>query len=158
MRLTSALFAILLLLSTGSARAIACKVHHGDHVVLYGTTDDPDVLVWDSRFRLQAYESGSFDEMHALLPHARLLPPGTRAIVDTCFAEFVQSKYGGPADDAVGVVIVSGPDRGDRGWIIGSSVRVSVESSAPERKNAWTARGVDALHRDAVRALDDLRR
>jgi hypothetical protein len=63
--------------------------------------------------------------MHALLPHARLLPPGTRAVVDTCYPNFVQSKYVDVPDDAVGVVIVSGPLRGERGWVLGSDVRAA---------------------------------
>src|ERR1700757_5537652 len=83
-----------------------CHVRTGDHVVLYGTTDDPDVFLWDSRFRLRDYEGGSFDQMKALLPHATIARPGTRAVVEACVGKFVTSKYTDRPDDAVGIVIV----------------------------------------------------
>ena len=101
----------------------ACRVHAGDHVVLYGTTDDPDVFLWDSRFRLRDYEGGSFDQMKALLPHASIARPGTRAIVESCVQSFVTSKFTDHPDDAVGVLIVSGQQRGQRGWVLGSAIR-----------------------------------
>ncbi|MHB8147406.1 MAG: hypothetical protein ACYDGM_09155, partial [Vulcanimicrobiaceae bacterium] len=49
-----------------------CNLHVGERVVLYGTSDDPDVFVWDSRFRMRTYAEGSFDQAKALLPHALL--------------------------------------------------------------------------------------
>jgi hypothetical protein len=101
----------------------ACREPRGAHVVLYGSGGDPDVLIWDSRFRLRAYESGSFDEMNALLPHALLARPGTRAVVRACLANFVESKYLVVPDDAVGIVVTAGPLRGKYGWVIGSDVR-----------------------------------
>ena len=48
-------FAVALLLAWLAAiqPALAdCKVHPGDNVVLYSTTDDPSVLIWDSRCTL----------------------------------------------------------------------------------------------------------
>ena len=39
--------------SRRTAALADCKVHRGDHVVLYSTTDDPSVLMWDSRARLR---------------------------------------------------------------------------------------------------------
>lgn len=100
-----------------------CHMRSGDKIVLYGTTDDPDVFIWDSRFRLRDYEGGSFDEMNALLPHAVLARPGTRAVVETCVSNFVQSKYFTTPDDAVGVRILGGPLNGQRGWVLGTSTR-----------------------------------
>jgi|GEM_PF-1076027 hypothetical protein len=125
MRTFSALLALLVLLAPCTARA-DCRVRANDRVVLYGTSDDPDVFVWDSRFRLRDYEGGTFDRMRALLPHATLVRPGTRALVETCVSDFVQSKYVTQPDDAIGVVIVTGPLRGQRGWVIGSAVRVVI--------------------------------
>ena len=61
-----------------------CKVHRGDHVVLYSTTDDPSVLIWDSRARLREYHAASFDAAQAMLPHAVLVSPGTHATVVSC--------------------------------------------------------------------------
>ena len=100
-----------------------CKVRQGDIVVLYGTSDDPDVFLWDSRFRLRQYQEGTFDEMNALLPHAVLARPGTRAVVESCVSDFARSKYTNMPDDAVGVRIVSGPLHGQGGWVLGSSIR-----------------------------------
>lgn len=100
-----------------------CRLHRGDRVALYSTTDDPSVLIWDSRARLRAYNAASFDEAQAMLPHAVLVSPGTRAIVVSCVAGYVQSPISAQADDAVGVVIVSGPQRGITRWVLGSDVR-----------------------------------
>jgi hypothetical protein len=131
MRAISVLAALLVLLMPQPARA-DCRVHRSDRVVLYGTTDDPDVFVWDSRFRLREYEGGTFDQMRALLPHATLVRPGTRAMVESCVSDFVQSKYVAQPDDAIGIVIVTGPLRGQRGWVSGTAIR-PLPSSPPQR-------------------------
>ncbi len=118
---------LLLLCSAATVPALAvCRVRPQEHVVLYGASDDPDVLVWDSRFRLRDYEGGTFDQMKALLPHATLARAGTRALVESCVSNFVQSKYDTSPDDAVGIVITLGPLRGQRGWVLGSAVRSDV--------------------------------
>jgi hypothetical protein len=122
MRTISAL-AVLLLLLVPHAALADCQVRANDRVVLYGTTDDPDVFVWDSRFRLRDYEGGTFDQMKALLPHATLVRPGTRATVEICVSDFVQSKYVAQPEDAIGIVIIAGPLRGQRGWVLGSAIR-----------------------------------
>ena len=118
---------VLALLMCGTARA-GCSMQRYDRVVLYGTTDDPDVLVWDSRLRMRGYEDGSFDEMNALLPHAHLTPPGTRALVETCVNAYVQPSYMKSPDDAVGVLILNGPLRGLYGWILGSDIRAIIHT------------------------------
>lgn len=116
--------ALVALIAISSAHAFAdCQWRANDRVVLYGTADDPDVFVWDSRFRMRAYQSGSFDQAQSMLPHAMLAPPGTRAVVSECVRSFVQLKYTTETDDAVGVTIVSGPLRGRRGWVLGSDAR-----------------------------------
>jgi hypothetical protein len=125
---TSSVFLALLVILLAAAPTPAlqsCRYRVGAHVVLYGTTDDPDVFLWDSRFRLRDYEGGSFDQMKALLPHAALARPGTRALVESCVQKFVVSKYSDRPDDAIGVVIVSGDLRGQRGWVLGSAVRAN---------------------------------
>ena len=99
---------LALLASSGWRRshpALAdCKVHRGDHVVLYSTTDDPSVLVWDSRSRLRDYHAASFDEAQAMLPHAILVAPGTHATVISCVPNYVESPIFQTPDDAIGVV------------------------------------------------------
>lgn len=123
MKTRSVLLAIALLLACAGLALADCRLRPGDKIVLYGTTDDPDVFIWDSRFRLRDYEGGSFDEMNALLPHAVLARPGTRAVVENCVNNFVQSKYFTTPDDAVGVRILGGPLSGQRGWVLGTSAR-----------------------------------
>jgi len=116
---------VLAALSGGIAHA-GCAMQRYDRVVLYGSADDPDVLVWDTRIRMRGYEDGSFDEMNALLPHARLTPPGTRAMIQGCVSGYVQPSYMKTPDDAVGVLILSGPLRGTYGWILGSEIRALI--------------------------------
>ena len=103
--------------------AADCKVHRGDRVVLYSTTDDPSVLIWDSRARLRAYHAASFDEAQAMLPHAILVSPGTRATVISCVPSYVESPLFEKPDDALGVVTSSGPQRGITRWVLGTDVR-----------------------------------
>lgn len=120
----NALLAAAALWLAASVPALAdCSWHHGEHVVLYGTTDDPSVLIWDSRARLRAYHEASFDEAQAMLPHATLVGPGTRAQVLSCVANYVESPVFHSPDDALGIVISSGPKRGLIRWVLGSDVR-----------------------------------
>jgi hypothetical protein len=119
-------FALALLALWAAAFGTApadCRVHRGDHVVLYSTTDDPSVLIWDSRTRLRAYNAASFDVAQAMLPHAILVAPGTHATVISCVAGYVQSPIFPAPDDAIGVAISTGPDRGLIRWVLGSDVR-----------------------------------
>lgn len=149
MRTLSA-FAVILLLLAPQVTLADCRVHPSDRVVLYGTTDDPDVFVWDSRFRLRDYEGGTFDQMRALLPHATLVRPGTRATVESCVSDFVQSKYVPEPDDAIGIVITAGPLRGQRGWVIGSAIR-QIRAAASQKPAARpeSPRGRPRFHRRA---------
>lgn len=126
----------LLLLAWLAAAAPAwpdCKAHRGDHVVLYSTTDDPSVLIWDSRARLREYHAASFDEAQAMLPHAVLVAPGTHATVTSCIANTVPSPIFHEPQDADGVVISSGPRNGLTGWVLGPDAR-QVRSSGSRAK------------------------
>ena len=124
MRAASAAFVILLLLLASQPALADCRFRLHQEVALIGNADDPDVFVWDSRFRLRNYEGGTFDQMQALLPHAILVRPGTRANVESCVPNFVQPKFEDRPQDAVGIIISNGPLRGQRGWVLGSVVRV----------------------------------
>lgn len=128
-----ALLTIALLPFVQAAPALAqCKLHRGVKVVLYSESDDPDVLVWDSRFRLRDYSAASFDVAQQLLPHARLAESGTRATVESCVPDFVTARLLSVAEDAVGVVITTGLLRDQRGWVLGSDLRVlAVPRRAP---------------------------
>lgn len=111
----------------------ACGHALGERVALLGEGDDPDVFLWDSRFRLAAYQTGSWDVDRALLPHARLIAAGTRAVVIACVSNFVHPKYRSGTDDAVGVRISHGKLKGTTGWALGSDVRAL-------RPRRWPAR------------------
>lgn len=111
----------------------SCPVHSRERVVLYGVGDDPGVFLWDSRFRLRAYHAASFDEAQALLPHALLLGGGTRAVVIRCYRNDVQPKYSLRPDDAIDVLVLSGPQRGRTGWVIGGDVRIILSSAQLKR-------------------------
>lgn len=120
----AALALLMLLAGTLASASADCRLHRGQHVVLYSTTDDPSVLVWDSRERLREYHAASFDEAQAMLPHALLVSPGTRAVVVTCVAGYVESPIFHSPDDAIGVVISNGPQRGLTRWVLGSDARL----------------------------------
>lgn len=110
-------------LAAAEAAFADCKVHRGDHVALYSTSDDPSVLIWDSRARLREYSAASFDEAQAMLPHAKLVSPGTHATVISCVPSVVVSPIFPKPDDAIGVLITNGPERGVTRWVLGSDVR-----------------------------------
>src|SRR5580698_3862424 len=118
-----ALVLVLAWLSMSVPALSDCRLHRGQRVVLYSTTDDPSVLMWDSRARLREYHGASFDEAQAMLPHALLVSPGTHGDVVTCLPGYVVSPLFTSPDDAVGVAITSGPSKGIVRWVLGSDVR-----------------------------------
>lgn len=101
---------------------MTCHATGGMHVTLFGGVDDPDVLVWDSRDRLVSFAGGTSDARKFLLPHALLTRPGTRAVVVSCRAAIVHSKFSMDAEDAVGVLILTGEYRGRYGWVSSSDI------------------------------------
>jgi hypothetical protein len=126
MRSAALAFALLVAFGAngGAAGAAgACRFHAGDKVVLYSASGDPSVFVWDSPVRLREYNAATYDEAQAMAVRATILPPGTRALVASCRAGFVQSPYSNAPDDAVGVTIITGPQRGHNYWVLGSDVR-----------------------------------
>jgi hypothetical protein len=114
---------LFVLVAVSAPPSPKCKLHAGTRIVLYSAAEDPDVLVWDSRYRLREYSAASFDEAQQLIPHAFVVDPGTRATVVACVSGFVPLRELGTADDAVGVKIETGRHRGRYGWILGSDVR-----------------------------------
>lgn len=88
----------------------------GTQVVLYGTSDDPDVFIWDSREHMFEYSKAPFDQAQELLMHALLAPPGTRAKVTFC-APYHPARDPEPPYKVVGIVITTGALRGDAGWV-----------------------------------------
>jgi hypothetical protein len=114
---------VLCLIAASAAAQADCRVHKGEHVVLYSTTDDPSVLMWDSRARLREYHAASFDEAQAMLPHALLVSPGTHGDVVGCIPGYVVSPLFASPDDAIGIALTSGALKGTVRWVLGSDVR-----------------------------------
>jgi hypothetical protein len=133
------MFRLLLFLAVAAALALpahaanTCTAGRGMHVTLFGGVDDPDVLVWDSRDRLITYSGGSSDTRAFLLPHAILNRPGTKAIVENCFASIVHPKFRMDSADAVGVLIITGRYRGRYGWVSSSDIHAPGIPEAAER-------------------------
>jgi len=122
----SLLAAVLLVAFAGAltgASPADCRMHLREKVVLLGGMDDPEVFVWDSRFRLAAYQTGTYDVAKSLLPHAWVIPPGTRAIVIACVPNFVHPRYRSYTDDALGIIMLNGPRRGRSGWVMSRDLR-----------------------------------
>lgn len=118
-----AAFALLLVTSGPAAAAGACTVTSGDRVVLYSSSDDPDVLVWASQQQLRDYYAASFERATQLGMHAVLVKRGARAVVRRCMPNDVYQRLSNAPGDAVDIVIVAGPNRGLRGWVIQSDLR-----------------------------------
>lgn len=121
-RLLCALMLLTFVCSLPAVGTADCRMHLHEKVALLGGMDDPDVFVWDSRFRLAAYQTGTYDVAKSLLPHAWVIPPGTRAIVIACVPNFVHPRYRGFTDDALGIVMLNGPYRGRSGWVMGEDL------------------------------------
>jgi hypothetical protein len=121
-----AMFLLMLAMAAATAATAfaQCDFHAGNHVVLYSEADDPDVLLWDSRFRLRDYNAASFDISRELLPHARLVSQGTRATVESCVPDFVQLRLQNGYQDAIGIIITSGKYQHVRGWVLSTDLRL----------------------------------
>lgn len=130
--------ALLLLLACAAGivpvRAAQCHAARGMRVTLFGGVDDPDVLVWDNRDRLTAFAAGSSDTRKFLLPHALLVRPGTPAVVQGCVPGAVHSKFRMDPEDAVGVQLIGGRDRGRYGWVSSSDIH---GPGIPEPQEQW---------------------
>ena len=120
--------------STALVSAGQCRAVRGMHVTLFGGVDDPDVLVWDNRERLTAFAAGSSDTRKFLLPHALLARPGTIAVVQSCDAGLVHSKFRMEAEDAIGVQLMNGRYRGRYGWVSSSDIH---GAGIPEAQEQW---------------------
>lgn len=111
-----------LVATTGVVRA-ECSAQRGARVELFGTIDDPDVLLWDSRKALLAYSGSRMRVVSAASAHALLNAPGTVARVRACVPDAVLYRYGSGNSDAVRILILSGLYRGRRGWVSSSDLR-----------------------------------
>jgi hypothetical protein len=106
------------------AHAASCLAPVGRAVTLKSTYLDPDVLVWDSRQRAIDYAAGAWSARE-VIAHTLLAKPGTRATVIQCVTDAIRSRFADEAEDAVGVRIVNGPNRGHYGWVNGEDVHLA---------------------------------
>ena len=122
--LVAVLVAVLFPIPSQSQGPDVCKASVGQRVLLESIDSDPDVFVWDSRFRLIEYAAGNYDKANQVMAHTILAKPGTHAIVAMCGAASVKPAYGPETYDAIGVKITSGPFRNRWGWVSSEDVRV----------------------------------
>ena len=92
---------------------------------------DPDVFVWDSRRRVVDYAAGYWRDTNDVLSHSLLAKPGTRAVVVQCEAGIVKPKYVVEVRDAVGIRLLSGPNKGRYGWVTSQDIH-SVSVGRPQ--------------------------
>jgi hypothetical protein len=105
-----------------AGRAAACVANPRDRVFLAADTSDPDVFVWDDRFRLTEYALGRWGDPRSVMVHTVLAHPGTRAVVLTCLPGALHPKYSAATEDAIRVTMLSGPYRGRSGWVAARDV------------------------------------
>jgi hypothetical protein len=123
------------------ARAAPCVVPVGQPVTLKSTELDPDVFVWDSRQRVIDYTGGVWRGAGHVLAHTLLAKPGTRAAVIQCVGGAVHSKFANDDEDAVGLRILNGPNRGRYGWVTGEDVHLLlVPTAAPVASSSHRSR------------------
>jgi hypothetical protein len=104
------------------AFAVPCAPVIGHAVSLKSTDLDPDVFVWDSKQRAVEYAAGYWKDTRDVLAHSLLAKPGTRARVIQCSPGAIHSKYASDLEDAIGVRIQSGPNKGRDGWVTSEDV------------------------------------
>jgi hypothetical protein len=92
------------------------------HAILASDAVDPDVFVWDRRLVLVRYSSGVWMATYRILRHTLLEKPGTHAVVVSCVPYAVHSRFSGTVQDAVGIRILGGQDRGRYGWVVEEDV------------------------------------
>ena len=119
-RILSALAVLTAL--TVPAQAAPCGVPVGRAVALKSSELDPDVFVWDAKQRVVAYAGGFWRGTNDVLVHTVLAKPGTRAVVVECTAGIVHQKYTTDPRDAIGIRLVSGPNKGHYGWVTSEDV------------------------------------
>ncbi len=107
------------------AHAGPCLVPAGRAVTLKSTYLDPDVFVWDSRERVVDY-AGGYWSAKDVIAHTLLAKPGTRATVVRCVSGVIHSRFASDRQDAIGIRILNGPNRGRYGWVTGEDVHVVV--------------------------------
>ncbi len=119
-RLQFLMLAIVAVFGCTGAGSARCSIMPGGRVVLASDAVDPDVFVWDSRERLVDYTGGNWGNTRQIFTHTLLTEPGTLALVIACVPKAAHPRYALGDEDAVGVRLTTGPNRGRYGWILSS--------------------------------------
>jgi hypothetical protein len=143
-RILSALAVLTAL--TVPAQAAPCGVSVGRAVALKSAELDPDVFVWDAKQRVVEYAGGYWRDTHDVLSHTLLAKPGTRAVVVQCTAGVVRPKYSADNRDAIGIRLVSGPNKGHYGWVTSEDVH-EIDESVRSHVASGTVSASTAPHR-----------
>lgn len=114
--------ALLVALNVAAQAAPTCGVPVGRIITLKSVELDPDVYVWDARQRVQDYAQGSWGSSRDVISHTVLAKSGTHAIVVSCAPGVVAMKNDETSRDALGIKLLSGPNRGRYGWITSDDV------------------------------------
>jgi hypothetical protein len=117
--------AVVVAMFSPAHAASSCAVPVGRLVILSSRAPgalDPDVFVWDTRQRVVEYAQGYWHRTRDVFSHTLLANSGTRAVVVECAPGVVPSSE--VQLDAVGVRIVSGPNRGRYGWVTTDDIRI----------------------------------
>ena len=99
------------------AQTPRCAAAPGTAVMLKSPDIDPDVFVWDAKVRAVDYAAGHWRDAHEVMTHSLLAKPGTRATVLQCEPAVVRFKYEPDPQDAIGIRLLNGPNRGRYGWV-----------------------------------------
>jgi hypothetical protein len=108
-----------------------CSLSVGQYVLLKSNRLDPDVFVWDNRARLIGYAAGEWKNTQDVLAHTILAKPGTRAIIIGCEPEVIHFRYEQAIQDAVGLKLVSGAQRGRYGWVASDDAQPITTAAYP---------------------------
>lgn len=123
------------------ALAAPCEtVVSGQPVILKSADMDPDVFVWDSRGRVVEYSSGYWKNTSDVMSHTLLSKPGTRAVIVACDKSAVHSKFANDILDAVGIKIVSGPNRGRYGWVTSEDIHAPTKAATARTRSSQRVR------------------
>ena len=125
--------ALLSLFLLAAATASPCSAPTGVRVVLESDAVDPDVFLWDSRFRLIDYAAGNWGDTRAIFAHTVLTEPGTLALVVACYPGAAHPRFARGDQDAIGVKIVNGHYRGRFGWVLSRDAHPTAIHAASTR-------------------------
>jgi len=126
---TACALALLATCAFAARSAAACEYAQGTRVVMAGGQIDPNVFVWDTKQSAIDYAAGAWKSAREVMVHTRLVGPGTRATVVACVPEAIKPRYSERVEDAIGLRVLDGPNRGRYGWAYAEDVHPDVKAT-----------------------------